>query len=144
MLQEHERSLGGSQAEWPTLAAAVQATGSAVAALSAVMDGLTVNTLKMRSNLDATRGVIFAERAVLMLAPRLGRDRARALVDEALRRTRDSGQAFGDALRAIPEVAGVAPPDELRALDRPEQYLGEAEALRRLLLEESSASVDVA
>jgi 3-carboxy-cis,cis-muconate cycloisomerase len=52
MPQEHERAAGGWQSEWPTVAAVMQATGSALAALAGVIDTLTVHTDRMRANLD--------------------------------------------------------------------------------------------
>jgi len=137
MLQEHERSVGGGQAEWPTIASAVQATGSAVSALATVVEGLTVDAVKMRSNLDATNGIVFAERAVVLLAPSLGRDIAQGLVTDAIRRSGESGQTFGDVLRAMPQVTAALPAEELRAIDRADHYLGDAETLRRQLLDES-------
>jgi len=59
--QEYERGLGGWQAEWETLAAVVEATGSALAAMTGVIGGLTVFPDRMRANLAATEGTIFAE-----------------------------------------------------------------------------------
>lgn len=135
MLQEHERSAGGSQAELPSIAAAVQAAGSAAAALAAVLEGLTVDTARMRANLDATRGVIFAEHAVALLSPWCGREQARRLVGEALLATRQSSErTFPDLLRERAAAAG-APPGALADVDRPDRQVGDAEALRRQLLD---------
>ena len=40
MLQEHERGVGGWQAEWPIIAAVVQSTGVAIASMAEVAEGL--------------------------------------------------------------------------------------------------------
>ena len=69
MIQEHERGAGGGQAEWPIVGAAVQATGAAVSSLAGAIEGLSVDPERMRANLEATGGTIFAERAVMQLAP---------------------------------------------------------------------------
>src|SRR5262249_21352380 len=61
MAQEHERGVGGGQAEWSTVAAAVTSTGAAAHALAGVMEGLRVDPARMRRGLDNTRGAIFAE-----------------------------------------------------------------------------------
>ena len=53
MVQEHERSVGGWQAEWPTLAALIQATGAASDALADVAEGLSVDRDRMRRNMEA-------------------------------------------------------------------------------------------
>ena len=51
MPQEHERAAGGWQSEWPTVAGAIQATGSTLAAVADAIDGLTVDSARMRANL---------------------------------------------------------------------------------------------
>jgi 3-carboxy-cis,cis-muconate cycloisomerase len=53
LVQEHERALGGWQAEWPTLAALIQATGAASEAMADVAEGLTVDADRMRRNIEA-------------------------------------------------------------------------------------------
>jgi 3-carboxy-cis,cis-muconate cycloisomerase len=140
LVQEHERAAGAWQAEWPAISDALQATGAALEAMRGVMSGLTVDPARMRANLDATRGVIFAERVMLLAAPVLGRDRARELVQEALARSQVDGRTLGDAVRSDAELARVVPKTELQSLDDPRGYLGAAETLRLRLL----ASVPVA
>jgi len=134
LVQEHERSAGPWHAEWPTIADAIQATGSALAAMSDVAAGLTVDADRMRANIEATNGTVFAERVMMRLGPMLGRDRAHALVRDVLTRATGAGQTFGEALRATPAIAAALSEDELRTFDRAESYLGSAEALRRRLL----------
>jgi 3-carboxy-cis,cis-muconate cycloisomerase len=51
MVQEHERAVGGWQAEWQTLAGLVEATGSALAAVAGAIEGLTVYPDRMLANL---------------------------------------------------------------------------------------------
>jgi 3-carboxy-cis,cis-muconate cycloisomerase len=133
MIQEHERAVGGWHAEWPTVAAVVQTAGAAVQAIAGAAQGLTVDSARMRSNLESTRGVVFAERATLLMAGSIGKDKARQLVEKALARSRDTGERFRDALMAIPDAAGALG-DDLRTIDAPEHYLGSAETLRRRLL----------
>jgi 3-carboxy-cis,cis-muconate cycloisomerase len=115
MVQEHERAVGGWQAEWPLVYGIVQSTGVALESMAEVTEGLTVDVARMRANLDSTRGAVFAERAVMMLAAEVGREAARHKVEEAIQTT------------------GM-PPD-LPDLRTPEEYLGSAEAFRRRLLE---------
>jgi 3-carboxy-cis,cis-muconate cycloisomerase len=114
MVQEHERAVGGWQAEWPLVYGIVQSAGVALESMAEVTEGLTVDVARMRANLDSTRGAVFAERAVLMLAPEVGREAARHRVEEAIQ---NSGM----------------PPD-LPGLGTPEEYLGSAEVFRRRLL----------
>ena len=85
-VQEHERALGGWQAEWPTLPELVKLAGGAAAYMADTLDGLVVNEARMRANFDSLRGLPMAEIAALALAPSLGRDAAHALVTDACKR----------------------------------------------------------
>ena len=84
----------------------------------------------MRANLDATGGAIYAERAVLLLTPAVGRERTQQLVAEALAASRGSGVTFGLALRSATAGERALQPGLLDDIDRPERYLGSAEAIR--------------
>jgi 3-carboxy-cis,cis-muconate cycloisomerase len=134
LVQEHERAVGAWQAEWPVIAEALQATGAALEAMRDVIAGLSVDPARMRANVDATRGAIFAERVVMLAAPVLGRSAAHQLLKDALARSQASGQSLADIVRAVPELAGVVDAEALRSLDDPRAYLGAAEALRQRLL----------
>ncbi len=135
MAQEHERSVGGWHAEWPTIAAGVQTTGSALEAMAGLAAGLSVDPDRMRANIERTNGAIFAERAMMLLTPALGREPANRLVTEALATSRETGASFREALMRAPDVVRVIPADELRTIDVPEDYLGVAETLRERLLD---------
>ena len=134
MVQEHERAVGGWQAEWPTVAAVTQATGLAVTSMAEVAEGLVVDEARMRANLDATHGVIFAERVMMLLGQSLGRDVAYQLLEEATQQSVAQGRRLVEVLGEMPEVARYLDPASLRELEVPEQYLGVADAFRTRLL----------
>jgi 3-carboxy-cis,cis-muconate cycloisomerase len=134
MAQEHERSVGGWHAEAATVGAAVQATGASLAAMADVVGKLSVDPDRMRANIMATRGLVFAERAMMLLAPTLGRDAARRVIDEAMDAMRRDGRSFAEALAANADVAAALDPGDLASLGTPEAYLGAAEPLRRRLI----------
>jgi 3-carboxy-cis,cis-muconate cycloisomerase len=134
MPQEHERGIGGLHAEAPTVAAAVQATGSAMAAMADMLEHLSIDRDRMRANLTATRGVVFAERAMLLLAPAIGRDKASRAITAALDAVRRDGVTFDAALAADRAVQAAIAPGDLASLTAPESYLGAAEPFRRRLL----------
>ncbi len=50
--QEHERAAGAWHAEWHALAGALAATGGAASALRRSLEGLEVDTERMRANID--------------------------------------------------------------------------------------------
>lgn len=137
MVQEHERGVGGWQSEWPVAAAVIQATGLAAASMAEVACGITVDSVRMRANIDATRGAAFAERATMLLAPSLGRDTAHRILEEASRRSLAQTRRLVDVLREMPEVTSRIDPAALAEIDVPEQYLGVAEIFRKRLLADS-------
>jgi 3-carboxy-cis,cis-muconate cycloisomerase len=134
MVQEHERGVGGWQAEWPTVAATIQATGLAIASMAEAAEGLDVDSARMRQDIDATRGAVFAERAAMLLSSALGRDVARKILEEATRRSAADGRRLAEVLAEIPEVTRVLDSKVLRDLEKPEEYLGVADALRKRLV----------
>lgn len=131
MAQEHERGLGGGQGEWPTVAAVVQATGLAAASMAEVAEGLAVDAARMRANIDATHGTIFAERAMMLLAQKLGRDAAHKILEEATRSSSAQKRRLAEVLAEMPEVTKHIDPAGLRDLEMPEQYLGVAREFQR-------------
>jgi 3-carboxy-cis,cis-muconate cycloisomerase len=92
--QEHERALGGWQAEWPTLAALMGCLGSAVEAMAEVAPGLVIDRDALQANMDASDAAVFAERATFLLAEKMGKQKAAAIVEKAL----EQGGSFLDAL----------------------------------------------
>lgn len=134
MVQEHERGVGGWQAEWATIADVIQATGAALASMAEAAEGLDVNEAQMRENISATQGSVFAERVMMLLAPSLGRDQAHQILEDATRRSQLQRRKLGDVLAENPQVARLIDTKTLRDLETPESYLGEAETFRKQLL----------
>jgi 3-carboxy-cis,cis-muconate cycloisomerase len=60
MVQEHERGVGGWQAEWPIVASVVQSSGLAAASMAEVAEGLSVVAVPLNKNIENTKGAIFA------------------------------------------------------------------------------------
>jgi len=94
MPQEHERALGGWQAEWPTLTALIETLGSAVEAMAEVAPGLAIDADALQANMDAAEAAVLAERATFLLAEKMGKQKAGALVEQALAK----GGSFVEAL----------------------------------------------
>jgi 3-carboxy-cis,cis-muconate cycloisomerase len=134
MVQEHERAAGGWQSEWSTVVGIIQATGLATESMAEVVEGLTVDATRMRTNIKATHGTVFAERAMMLLAPHVGRDVAHKLLEEAVRKTVEQKRPLREVLGEMPEVSRLLNHDVLESLDDPEKYLGVAEEFRVRLL----------
>ncbi len=137
MVQEHERGVGGWQTEWPIVASVVQSTGLATASMAEVAECLLVDPARMRANIEQTKGVIFAERAMILLGSSLGRDVAHKLVEEATRKSISQGRSLSQVLAEMPDVTSRLDASALRQLEIPEQYLGAAEMFRQSLLSSS-------
>jgi 3-carboxy-cis,cis-muconate cycloisomerase len=138
MVQEHERAAGGWQAEWPTVADVIQCTGLAIASMAEVAEGLSVDATRMRSNIEATHGVVFAEKALMLLAKKLGRNPAQKIVDRAVRLSLAKQRNLSEVLAEIPEVSRHLDREALRKLEVPEDYLGVTQSLIRSLLGEGT------
>jgi len=137
MLQEQERGIGGWQAEWPIIAAVIQSTGVAIASMAEVAEGLLVDAQRMRLNIENTNGAIFAERAMMLLGAKLGRDVAHKVVEAAVRKSVQEGRHLAAVLAETAEVTTHLRSAELEQLETAEQYLGAAEAFRQILMSSS-------
>jgi 3-carboxy-cis,cis-muconate cycloisomerase len=124
MPQEHERALGGWQAEWESIPELVVVTADAAAAIADAVEHLVVDAARMRANLDASGGVILAEAVAMRLARHLGRQEAHALVGRAVRRAADEGRRFADVLADDPQIAAIIDRRAIEELLSPEKYLG--------------------
>ena len=134
MVQENERAAGGWQAEWSTIAAVIGAAGLALESMAEVAEGLSVNSARMRANIESTGGAVFAEKAAILLSKKMGLTAARKLVEQALRQSREQGRHLRDVLIENKEAADHADALALRDLESPEDYLGSAGGFRGRLV----------
>lgn len=136
MPQEHERGLGGWQAEWDSLPEICLLTSGALVRAIEVVEALEVDPTRMRANLDATRGVILGEVVALALSRHLGSPQAHALVERACRQAVDTGTSLRDVLETEREVTNQLTFAELDELCDPGEHLGLAEAFGERALAE--------
>ena len=129
MVQEHERGLGGWHAEWAVLPELVQLSAGALAHMAETIGGLEVDVARMRSNLDATNGLIMAEAVSMSLGVQLGKQAAHHLVEAASRRALAEKRHLRDVLADEPTVLQHLKPADLDRLFDPLAYIGVATAL---------------
>jgi 3-carboxy-cis,cis-muconate cycloisomerase len=98
-VQEHERGIGGALAQWQTMPALLLVTSGALAAIADIAQRLEVDAERMRNNLEMTNGMILAEAVTFALAPKIGQEEARKIVEEASRKALDSKRHLHDVLR---------------------------------------------
>lgn len=127
MVQEHERGLGNWHAEWETLPEICMLSAGALGQLRQVIEDLEIDAARMRHNLDATHGLILAEAVSAALAPRLGRQAAHKLIEEACRRAVDQDKPLRDVLAKDAKVGKHLSATDLDRLFDPSHYLGVAE-----------------
>jgi 3-carboxy-cis,cis-muconate cycloisomerase len=126
MLQEHERGLGGWQAEWNILPELVRRSGGALHHAREMIDGLQIDSARMSQNLDATHGLIFAEAVAAALAKHIGKQEAHNLVEQCCRRAIAEKKHLREILPGIAEIKSRLTPAELDRLFQPLNYLGVA------------------
>jgi 3-carboxy-cis,cis-muconate cycloisomerase len=129
MPQEHERGVGGWQAEWSTLPELVLLTAGASRAIATVTEGLAIDVTRMRTNLESTDGLIASEAVAMALAQYVGRSDAHGIVELAARRARQTGSALIDALAADSAVTRYLTRADLEQHLSPERYVAAARAL---------------
>jgi 3-carboxy-cis,cis-muconate cycloisomerase len=99
MGQQHERGLGNWQAElaeWPTLFLSAH---GALRALNDAFAGLTVDTARMRANIDALQGLVAAEALSIWVAGAIGRPAAHAAVEKMTQAAVAQGRHLRDVAR---------------------------------------------
>jgi 3-carboxy-cis,cis-muconate cycloisomerase len=129
MPQEHERGLGGWQAEWATLPELVLLTAGSARAIATVVESLQIDETRMRANLESTDGLIVSEAVAMALAAHIGRSEAHRIVELAARRTRDGGCTLIEALAADPAVTRHLSREDLERHLSHEPYVAAARAL---------------
>jgi 3-carboxy-cis,cis-muconate cycloisomerase len=127
MVQEDERGLGDWHAEWETLPEIFRVTAGALHQMAGILPRLEVHTDRMRRNLDATQGSIFAEAVSMALAKKMGKSAAHALIESASKSARASGKHLRELLSEDATVKQQLSLAELDRLFAAENYLGSAE-----------------
>ena len=121
---EHERALGGWQAEWQAMPEILQGTESALQHSVALLAGLEVRPQAMRANIDISQGLVMAESVAFGLAPQIGKTAAHALLERLSRQATDQGQTLEEALLQDAEASRLATPEQFSSWLSPIAYLG--------------------
>lgn len=129
MAQDQERATGPWQAEQLALPQVFLLTAGAVDHAVAIAEGMTVDTARMRRNLDATGGLIMAEAVMMGLAPAIGRQAAHDVLEHACARAIEQKRSLGEVLAEEPDLKGRIDPMALARMTDPAAYLGECGAV---------------
>jgi 3-carboxy-cis,cis-muconate cycloisomerase len=131
MPQEHERALGGWQAEWETIPSLIRLSAGAARHTAEMLSGLEVDATRMRANVDITRGVSLAESVAMALAEHIGKFDAHRTIAAATSRAIAEHRTLAAVLAETPEVTKHLSSAEIARCVSPENYLGAAEQLVR-------------
>jgi 3-carboxy-cis,cis-muconate cycloisomerase len=104
MVQEHERGLGGWQAEWETLPEICALAAGALGEVTPAAEGMVVRPERMAANLEASAGLVHAGAVADALSGAVGRTAAHALVAAAAARARAEGRHLRQVLAEDPQV----------------------------------------
>jgi 3-carboxy-cis,cis-muconate cycloisomerase len=126
-VQEHERALGGWQAQSATFPALLMVTSGALGTIAEIAAGLDVDADRMRRNLDITGGLILAEAVEFALAPKVGQQEAQKIVDEASRKAIADKRNLHDVMREDTRITAQLTPGELARLFELMGYQGAAQ-----------------
>ncbi len=105
MAGAHERPAGLWHAEWHALPTLFGLASGALRETRALAEGLEVHPARMRENIDATRGLLFADAAATRLAPLVGGHAAHEAVGRATDAVRVSGRHLREVLGDDPALA---------------------------------------
>ena len=130
MVQDFERATGPWHLEWLALPESFLLAASCLHQAKFALSGLTVDTDRMRANLDLSGGLIVAEAVMMAAAPALGRQHAHDVVYDACRAAITSGRPLAEALMEVPEVVdALGGAEGIRRRCDPANYLGLAPAM---------------
>jgi 3-carboxy-cis,cis-muconate cycloisomerase len=124
MVEDHERATGPWEIEWIVLPEIFCLSAGALAQGRFLLGGLEVDAVRMRRNLDATKGLIMSEAVMMGLGPALGRQRAHDLVYDICRAVISTGRPFLDLLAENAEIAPHLDRAQLASMLDPANYLG--------------------
>lgn len=133
-IQQHERALGGWQAEWETLPQLVMLAGGVLENSEYLVKGMQVNTHKMHDNLDITHGLVMAESVTQALATHLGKADAHHLIETICHRAIALDCPLRPLLENDPLVSQHLSPEQLTQLLDPANAVGSADHFVRQVL----------
>ena len=137
MVEDHERSTGPWEIEWIAVPEIFCLTAGALNHARNIVEGLQVDPVRMRANLDLTKGLTQSEAVMMGLGPALGRQLAHDLVYDICREVIAGKGTFLDLLAGHPQIAPHLTREQLAGFLDPANYVGlSGEMVDRVLARE--------
>lgn len=126
MILWHERDLTNSSAERIIIPHVLVLTDDILVKTKDLFAKLQLKRENMLRNLERAKGLIMAERVMLHMAEKIGRQEAHEAVRAAAMKSVESGISFKDALLLAENIAKAMTPEELDELLDATTYTGHA------------------
>src|SRR6187551_3075715 len=126
MVADHERSTGPWEIEWIALPESFCLLAGALKQARAVLEGLEVDPVAMRRNIDLTHGLVMSEAVMMGLGRHIGREYAHDLVYDICREALRQQRPLLDLLAEHPEINRHLDRAALARLCDPANYLGQS------------------
>ncbi len=127
-VQEHERGIGGWQAQWHAIPALLLVTSGALAAVATLAQDIEIDAERMRANFDVTQGLIMIDAVTMALGAKLGPIQAKQIVDEASKQAIDSKRPLNSVLAEDPRVTAHITLGEIARVFEMMSYQGVAQS----------------
>src|SRR4249919_215504 len=129
MVADHERSTGPWEIEWIVLPEAFCLMAGALKQARSVVEGLEVDAVAMRRNIELTGGLVMSEAVMMGLGPFIGREFAHDLVYDLCRESLTQQRPLLDLLAEHPQINVHLDRAALTSLCDPANYLGQSGAM---------------
>jgi 3-carboxy-cis,cis-muconate cycloisomerase len=126
-VQEHERGIGGWQAQWQAFPALLLAGSGAISSIATIAQGLEVDPERMRENFEITHGLIMGEAVMIALGVKLSHEASEIIVEEATRKAAAEKRNLSTVLAEDPRVTQHLTPGELARVFELLNYQGSAQ-----------------
>src|SRR5579885_2511980 len=113
----------------PSVSCMTMSAGKAHALLATLLEGIEVCSERMHANLEASGGFPLSERAMLVLAPHIGKESARHVIQRVAAMARREGRSFAAALAGDRDVRAYLTEEELHCLTAFDAQVGHCQAL---------------
>lgn len=127
----HERDISHSSVERVILPDATTLADYLLDVMSRIMENLTVNTRRMRQNIDMTGGLVFSQKLLLALVEAgMTREEAYKRVQHhAMEASADPAVSFRERVLADSVIASYLTPEHIASLFSVDPYLKEVDAI---------------
>lgn len=116
LVHSHERDGRAWKSEWAIIPDATLAAGKSLMLLKSLIEGLQINAERMLQNIEAMKGFIHAEKVMLALAEKIGKQSAHKLVYDIAMQGQEQNMPLKQALMQNSQIASLLSIDEINSL----------------------------